>query len=136
MIKITRKRITYKKETVTNKNNNKTSEHGSFISVLLKRHRDSRGNHKHVILEDIDDSHVSVGTTTKPKKGKNSPNYKCENDIIGNGKQSYLRRQGIVDLKENYSDPSQGRMSEKDYAQAKVYGQRAKEKYLAEKKKK
>lgn len=107
----------------------------SFVSVLLKRHRDTQGNHNHVILEDIDDKHVSVGTTTRAKKGKNSPNYKCENDIIGNGEQSYLRRQGIVDFKTNYSDPKQGRMTIKDYAQAKIYGQRAKEKYLAQKKK-
>ena len=100
---------------------------------ILKRHRDTQGNHNHVILEDIDDKHVSVGTTTRAKKGKNSPNYKCENDIIGNGEQSYLRRQGIVDFKTNYSDPKQGRMTIKDYAQAKIYGQRAKEKYLAQK---
>ena len=26
----------------------------SFISVLLKRHRDKQGNHHHVILEDIE----------------------------------------------------------------------------------
>lgn len=107
-----------------------------LVSVLLKRHRDSQGNHHHVILEDIDDRHVSVGTSSKAKKGKNSTNYKCDNDIIGNGEQSYLRRQGIVDFKINYSDPKQGRMTEKDYAQAKIYGQRAKEKYLAQKKKK
>lgn len=107
----------------------------SFVSVLLKRHRDTQGNHHHVILEDIEDKHVSVGTTTKSKKGKNSTNYGCDNDIVGTGQRSYLRRQGIVDFKTNYSDPKQGRMTIKDYAQAKIYGQRAKEKYLAQKKK-
>ena len=138
MIKIPRynKKLSYKKKKSSKKSATKTAKDVSFVTVRLKRHGDSRGNHNHVILEDIDDRHVSVGTTSRPKKGKNSPNYKCENDIIGNGKQSYLRRQGIVDLQTNYSNPSQGRMTAKDYAQAKIYGQRAKEKYLAEKKKK
>ena len=107
-----------------------------FVFVLLKRHRDSQGNHHLVILEDIDDKYVSVGTTTRPKKGNNSPNYKCENDIIGNGKSTYLRRQGTVDYRNNYTDPKRGRMTTKDYAQAKIYGERAKEKYLSNKKKK
>lgn len=136
MIKITKEKTSYKRKKTTKKNNSESSEPVSFVSVLLKRHRDSQGNHNHVILEDIDDKHVSVGTTSSPKKGKNSPNYKCENDIIGNGEQSYLRRQGIVDFKKNYSDPKRGRMTVKDYVQAQIYGQRAKEKYLANKKKK
>lgn len=138
MIKIKRynKKSSSKKKKAPKKSATKSAKSVSFVTVLLKRHRDSQGNHNHVILEDIDDRHVSVGTTSRSKKGKNSPNYKCENDIIGNGKQSYLRRQGIVDLQTNYSNPSQGRMTTKDYAQAKIYGQRAKEKYLAEKKKK
>ena len=104
--------------------------------MLLKRHRDKQGNHHHVILEDIEDSHVSVGTTTKVKKGKNSTNYGCESDIVGTGKRSYLRRQGTVDKKENYYDAKTGLMTEKDFNQAKIYGERAKEKYLAEKNKK
>ncbi len=136
MILIIKKKIYPERKKNPKQIDNKPTDNISFVSVLLKRHRDSQGNHNHVILEDIDDKHVSVGTTTSPKKGKNSPNYKCENDIIGNGKQSYLRRQGIVDLKSNYSNPKQGRMTVKDYAQAKIYGQRAKEKYLAEEKKK
>ena len=137
MVKIPKynKKSSSQKKKVTKKSATKSSKGVSFVSVLLKRHGDSQGNHNHVILEDIDDRHVSVGITSSPKKGKNSPNYKCGNDIIGNGKQSYLRRQGIVDLQTNYSNPSQGRMTAKDYAQAKIYGQRAKQKYLAEKRK-
>lgn len=107
-----------------------------LVPVLLKRHKDSQGNHHHIILGNIDDCHISVGTSSKAKKGKNSTNYKCENDIVGNGKDTYLRRQGTVDKRINYSNSSQGRMTPKDYAQAKIYGQRAKEKYLTQKKKK
>ena len=106
MIKILRynKKPSSKKKKTIKKSSTKSAKNISFVTVLLKRHRDSQGNHNHVILEDIDDRHVSVGITTSPKKGKNSPNYKCQNDIIGNGKLSYLRRQGIVDLKTNYSN--------------------------------
>lgn len=125
-----KKRSSVKKRTETDK------KQIPLISVTLKRHRDNQGNHHHVILEDIDDKHVSVGTTTKAKKGKNSTNYGCENDVVGNGKRSYLRRQGIVDSRDKYFDQKVGRMTEKDYAQAKIYGERAKEKYLSQKKKK
>ena len=41
----------------------------------------------------------------------------------------------IVDYRNNYTDPKRGRMTAKDYAQAKIYGERAKEKYLAKKRK-
>ena len=85
MIKIKRynKKPSSKKKKAPKKSATKSAKSVSFVTVLLKRHRDSQGNHNHVILEDIDDRHVSVGTTSRPKKGKNSPNYKCENvDIV------------------------------------------------------
>ena len=136
IISKTRKRP-YKKKTIKKPSlKTKYSSSSPLVSVLLKRHRDSQGNHHHVILEDIDDCHVSVGTTTSPKKGNNSPNYKCGTDILGNGAISYLRRQGIVDFKTSYSDPKHGIMTEEDYIRAQIYGQRAKEKYLSKKKKK
>lgn len=110
---------------------------GSLLQVRLKMHNDLKGGHHHVILEDIDDKHVSVGLSSKNKKGRNSTNYACENDVIGNGKsdRSYLRRQGTVDFKNNYYDESIGHMTEKDLNQAKIYGERAKQKYLEKNKK-
>ncbi len=107
-----------------------------LLTVRLKRHRDVAGNHRHVILEDIDDKHVSVGLTSNLKKGRNSTNYACDNDVIGNGKsdRSYMRRQGTVDFQNNYYDESIGHMTEKDLNQAKIYGERAKQKYLEKKK--
>ena len=102
---------------------------------MLKRHRDKNGGHQHVILENIEDKHVSVGLSSKSKKGRNSTNYKCETDILGNGKASFLRRQGTVDSMTNYDSPRSAKMTEKDYAQAKVYGERAKRKYLDKRKK-
>ena len=106
----------------------------NFVTVLLKRHGDNKGGHHHVILDDIDDKHVSVGLTTQKKKGKNSTNYNCKSDVLGNGKFSYMRRQGTVDRKENYFEPKSGKMTKEAYDQAQIYGDRAKQKYLAQKK--
>lgn len=103
------------------------------MSVILKRHRDKNNGHRHVILGDIDDKHVSVGLTSKKKKGRNSTNYDCKSDVIGNGENSYMRRQGTVDYKSNYFSPTTGQMAEKAYEQAKIYGERAKERYLNKK---
>ena len=44
-----------------------------------------------------------------------------------------MRRQGTVDFKNKYSDNRKGSMTPKDYEQAKKYGERAKQKYLKEK---
>ena len=112
----------------------KESALSKLVSVLLKKHRDKNGGHHHVILEDIEDKHVSVGLTTDFKKGKNSTNYDCRGDVLGNGKASYMRRQGTVDFQENYFNPRHGKMTEEAYAQAKVYGERAKQKYFEKKK--
>ena len=105
------------------------------MPVILKRHPDKKGGHQHLILDDIEDKHVSVGLTSQPKKGRNSTNYKCETDVLGNGKTSFLRRQGTVDSMKNYDSPRSAKMTEKDYAQAKMYGERAKQKYLNKRKK-
>lgn len=106
------------------------------FSVPLKRHKDKNRGHWHVILETFDGFHVSVGTTSKPKKGKKATgtNYPCENDILGNGKPTYLRRQGNVDFTENYYGKKSGKMTQKDYRQAMIYGARAKQKFLQKKK--
>ena len=81
-------------------------------------------------MDDVDDKHVSVGLSTKPKKGKNSPNYKLEVSPLGDGKTSYARRQGTVDKKQNYKRKREGKMTKVDHDREKKYGKRAKEKYL------
>ncbi len=106
------------------------------VTVIIKRHKDQNGRHPHVIVDDVDDKHVSVGLTTTPKKGKNHPNIKLDNDPLNEGKVSYMRRQGTVDDKANYSSSRKGLMSSKDYEKAKQIGETAKQKYLRKKQKK
>ena len=108
-----------------------------LVPVLLKRHKDRNGGHRHVIMETFDDKHVSVGISKQSTKGKksNSTNYTCETDVLGSGVLSRMRRQGTVDNISNYHDPRSASMSEKDYEQAKIYAQRAKEKHLKKSKK-
>lgn len=103
------------------------------IAVKIKNHTDKKGGHPHIILGDVDENHVSVGLTTKPKKGKNSTNYKMEVSPLGDGRQSYMRRQGTVAPKGEYKQPRSGSITEKDFAKAKEYGEKAKQKYLNEK---
>ena len=102
------------------------------ISVVIKKHNDSNNGHPHVILEDFEDKHVSVGLTTRKYKGTNSSrkNYRLEKDPFGKLENSYMRRQGIVDYKTNYQNPRKGKLTKKDYEQALLYGQKAKEKYI------
>lgn len=104
-----------------------------FIPVNIKTHNDNKGGHPHVILDNVDNKHVSVGFSTKPTKGKGSKNYRLEKSPLDDGKQSFMRRQGTVDFKNKYSDNRKGSMTPKDYEQAKKYGERAKQKYLKEK---
>lgn len=101
------------------------------VTVLIKQHKDKKGGHPHVVLEDIDDKHVSVGLTHARKKGKNSPNYAMEYDPLGGNKPSYMHRQGTVDNKKAYYNNRKGKMSAKDYDKAKEYGDKAKKKYIA-----
>ena len=103
--------------------------------VVIKTHSDSKGGHPHVILENIDDCHVSVGLSTHPKKGKNSPNYKLQKSPLNDGKTSYMRRQGTVSPRSAYSKPRSGVMTQADYQRARYYGNKAKRKYISNKKK-
>lgn len=105
------------------------------VSVTIENHKDTRGGHPHVIIENIEDKHVSVGLSTKPKKGNNAPNYKLETSPLGDGKQSYARRQGIVDAQKNYEKPRKGKLTPKDYSRVKEYADKAKKKYLEKTKK-
>lgn len=104
-----------------------------LVSVKVKTHNDANGGHPHVIVDNIDDKHVSVGLSTQKKKGKNHTNYPLERSPLNDGKHSYMRRQGTVAPKWEYEKPRKGKMTPKDYAQAKTYGARAKNKYITEK---
>lgn len=106
----------------------------ALVPVTVKTHHDKKGGHPHVIMGNIDDKHVSVGLSTHPTKGKGSKNYRLEKSPLNDEKKSYMRRQGTVAPKKDYSGKRDGTMTPKDFAQAVIYGERAKQKYLNEKK--
>ncbi len=107
------------------------------IPVTIKTHQDKKGGHPHVIMGDIDNNHVSVGLSTKHRKGKKGGmNYALEKSPLDDGKNSFMRRQGTVAPKKEYVRKRKGSMTPNDYARAKIYGDRAKQKYLDEKKNK
>ena len=109
---------------------------GDLITVTIKFKSDKNGGHNHVIVDNIDDNHVSVGLTTRLKKGKKSTNYKLAQSPFPDGKTSYIRRQGTVAPKKSYTSPRKGKMTKDDHERAKIYGARAKQKYIEEKKSK
>lgn len=103
------------------------------VKVVTASHNDIKGGHPHVLMGEIDDKNVSVGLTTKPKKGKNNPNKSLKIDPLGTGRESYMRRQATIDDKENYSNKRSGVMAEEDYNTAQTYAERAKKKYIEKK---
>lgn len=103
------------------------------IPVTVKRHIDRKGGHPHVIMGDIDKKHISVGLSTKAKKGKNSPNYKMKGNVFGEETQTYMRRQAIIAPKDEYKGERLGAMEEEDYKKANQYADAARKKYLANK---
>ena len=103
------------------------------IPVTVKRHIDRKGGHPHVIMGDIDKKHISVGLSTKAKKGKNSPNYKMKGNVFGEETQTYMRRQAIIAPKDEYKGERLGAMEEEDYKKAIQYADTARRKYLATK---
>ena len=105
----------------------------NYIPITIKTHQDKKGGHPHIIVDNVDNKHVSIGLTTKPTKGKGSKNYKLEKSPLNDCKQSYMRRQGIVAPKSEYSGKRKGSITQKDYLQVKIYGERAKLKYLNKK---
>ena len=110
-------------------------EKSGLVPVTIKKHNDRNGGHPHIIMDNIENKHVSVGLSTKPKKGKRGgTNYALEKSPLDDGKTSYMRRQGTVAPKGEYQNKRKGTMTPKDYEQAKVYAERAKQKYLDEKK--
>lgn len=116
----------------TNKPPRKAAE--KLVPVHIKTHKDKNGGHPHVIVDNLEDKHVSVGLSTKSTKGKGSKNYRLERSPLNDGKTSFMRRQGTVAPKGEYIEPRKGKMTPKDYEQAKIYGERAKQKHLQEKK--
>lgn len=111
------------------KNNN--DKNHKLVQITIKTHADKNGGHPHAILDNVEDKHVSIGFTTKKKKGKNATNYKLEVNPLGKNKQAYMRRQGTVAPINEYSTKSKkGSMTEKDYKRAKEYGDKAKLKHL------
>ena len=91
------------------------------IPVKIKKHRDNNGGHFHIIMENIDDKHVSVGLTTHNKKGKNATNYKLKKSPLNDGKHSYMRRQGIVAPFVEYEGNYSGFMHFDDFTRATEY---------------
>lgn len=117
--------------------NNRATRNNGYVPVTIKKHSDKNGGHPHIIVEDIEDKHVSVGLSTRKRKGKKGGmNYAMEKSPLDDGKNSYMRRQGTVAPKKEYSERRMGSMTPKDYKQAKIYAERAKQKYIAEKKNK
>ena len=110
-------------------------EKSGLVPVMIKKHNDRNGGHPHIIMDNIENKHVSVGLSTKAKKGKRGgTNYALEKSPLDDGKTSYMRRQGTVAPKGEYQNKRKGTMTPKDYEQAKVYAERARQKYLDEKK--
>lgn len=104
------------------------------VSITVKTHNDSNGGHPHGIIDTVGKKHVSVGFTTKNKKGKNHGNIPLDiNPLPNKKKKSYMRRQGTVDDIKNYTNPRTGEMTERDYEKAKGIVQKAKERYLTRK---
>ncbi|MCM1043565.1 MAG: hypothetical protein NC350_05100 [Corallococcus sp.] len=79
----------------------------------------------------------SVDVTVKKKKGANSggTNYLLEQSPLSDGKTSYMRRQGTVAPKEEYSNARKGKMTLKDFNKANEVGEKAKQKYIEKKRK-
>lgn len=116
--------------------NKSTKKAKTGIPVTIKTHKDKNGGHPHVIVDNVDDKHVSVGLSTSKTKGKGSKNYRMEKSPLNDGKESYMRRQGTVAPKSEYYGTRKGSMTPKDFNQAQKYGSKAKEKYLEKKAKK
>ncbi len=109
---------------------------GDLITVKIKFKNDKNGGHPHVIVDELEKNHVSVGLSTHAKKGKNSPNYKLTVNPLGGTEQSFMRRQGTVAPKKDYKTPQKGVMTPNDYEKAKTYGEKAKQKHLEKTRKK
>lgn len=111
-------------------------QQAELITVDMKMHRDNNDGHHHIIVDNYENKHVSVGTTTDPFKGKNHPNIHLGYSVLNNEQESHMHRQGTVDLQSNYYNPHKGQMTLKDFERAKQIGEKAKLKHIAEQEKK
>ncbi|MFQ9737750.1 MAG: hypothetical protein ACLR06_08430 [Christensenellaceae bacterium] len=75
---ISKKKPVAKKSTGTKETIKPLKKSPNDISVKIKTHKDKKGGHPHVILEDLEKNHVSVGLSTRATKGKGSKNYRLE----------------------------------------------------------
>ncbi len=121
------------KNTKNNSRNNKANN--SFFAVLIKDHKDSQGGHPHVIVDNYQNKHVSVGITKASHKGKGHPNKRLQTDPLQSGKISYMHKQGTVDLQSKYVRPRNGYMHPDDFIEANNIGKRALEKHKKTRKK-
>ena len=71
------------------------------IAVKIKNHTDKKGGHPHIILGDVDENHVSVGLTTKPKKGKTLPIIKWKSVRWATEGNHICVGKGLLPQKEN-----------------------------------
>lgn len=87
----------YEKKNTKNRLTQGKTTKKDYVEVTIKKHKDKNGGHYHIIVDNIDDKHVSVGLTTKTKKGKSGGNnYAMEKSPFNDGKKSLMRRQGTV----------------------------------------
>lgn len=125
------------KSTATQNKPNNGGIISKLISVFIKDHKDSNGGHPHVIVDNVDNKHVSVGLTTQRYKGKSNnagKNYPLKNNPLDlKSEPTFMRRQATIDNKNNYSNSRTGVMEENDYKKAKEYGEKAKKKYMDKK---
>lgn len=127
------KKVHRQRWAIANAKKKATSNTNGCVKVNVKNHYDKTDRHPHIILENIDNKYVSVGLTTKPKKGKKGGNnYLLEKSPIPlkKGKKSYIRRQGTVAPMSEYTNLRKGVLTIDDYDRVKLYGERAKQKYL------
>lgn len=113
--------------------NTTNKQNATLVTVTIKTLPDSKGGHPHIIVDNLQNNHVSVGVTHSPKKGKNNPNIPLEVNPTGGKEQAYIRRQGTVAPKQKYTGERKGVMTEKDKAKADKIGAKAKTKHNTKK---
>lgn len=113
---------------------NKAKLNWTFVPVEIRTHNDARGGHPHIIVDAVDNKHVSVGLTHDKYKGKGHKNIALQVNPLGKQETSYMHRQGTVDSKRNYSKrPQKGVLTKPDSVKASLIGAKAKQKYLSTK---
>lgn len=112
-----------------------TSPTEEVVTIIIKTHNDTKGGHPHIIIDDVDNKHVSVGLTSDAYKGKGHKNICLKINPLGGSDPSYMKRQGTVAEVARYGSPRNGSLAKSDHEKAKQIGDKAKQKYLKNKKK-